>query len=113
MNWNKAFDIVLKEFGISAKSLSELTGISRQTISRFRNGHSPMTTDNLDNIVKVLPFEARQRFFALILGNEVPTNQLPPIEEQISHLSKDSRKKLVITIIDSLTQEPAELSKTA
>lgn len=113
MNWNKAFDIVLKEFDITAKSLSEQSGISRQTISRFRNGHAPMNSDNLDAILKVLPFEGRQRFFALILGDDVPTNQLPPIEEQISYLSKDSRKKLVLTIIDSLMEESAQLSTTA
>ncbi len=113
MNWNKAFDIVLKEFEITGKSISELTGISRQTISRFRNGHSPMTTDNLDTILKVLPIEGQQRFFALILGDVIPTNQIPPIEEQISKLSKDSRKKLVLTIIDSLMEESAQLSQTA
>ena len=113
MNWNKAFDIVLKEYGITAVGLWELTGISRQTISRFRNGHSPMNSDNLDSILKVMPVEARQRFFALILGDEVKGDRLPPIEEQISKLSKDSRKKLVLTIIDSLMEESAQLSQTA
>ncbi len=113
MNWNKAFDIVLKEFDITAKSLWELTGVSRQTISRFRNGHSPMNSDNLDLILQVMPKPARERFFALILADEVSQDRLPPIEEQITRLSKDSRKKLVLKIIDSLMEESAELSKTA
>ncbi len=112
MDWNRAFDCVLKEFGISAKWLSERSGISQQSISKFRKGHSPMTTENLDALLQQLPFEAKQRFFSLLLGSSLPSISLPPIEQQIERLSKESRKKLVMTIIESFINEPVEISKS-
>ena len=105
MDWNSAFDITLKEFKVSAKWLSERTGISQQSISKFRQGHSPMTTDNLNALLAEIPFEARQRFFSLILGSSLSPVQIP-LEKQIENLPKESRKQLVMAIVESLVYEP-------
>ena len=110
MNWNTAFDRTLKEFGISAKWLSERCGLSQQSISKFRNGHCPMTTDNLNALLSELPFDARERFFSLLLGSELPPAQLPPIEAQIESLPAESKKKLVVCIFDSLASSPARVA---
>ncbi len=108
MNWNQAFDITLKEFGISAKLLSEQSGISQQSISKFRNGRCPMTTDNLNSLLLELPFEARKRFFSLLVGASLSPINLT-IEEQVKNLSKDSKKNLVMIIVESLVNEPDSL----
>jgi transcriptional regulator with XRE-family HTH domain len=105
MSWNIAFDRTLKEFGISAKWLAERSGITPQSISRFRKGHGPMTTDNLNLLLSHLPYEARAYFFSNILGSSLDTTQLPPLSEQIAKLSVQSKKELVIEIVDSLVGE--------
>ena len=73
-----------------------------------------MTTDNLNALLLELPFEARERFFALILGASLSPVHAP-IEAQIETLSKESKKKLVMTIVESLVHEPAtsQLYKSA
>ncbi len=105
MSWNIAFDRTLKEFGISAKWLAERSGITPQSISRFRKGHGPMTTDNLNLLLSHLPYEARAYFFSNILGSSLDTTQLPPLSEQIAKLSVQSKKELVMEIVDSLVGE--------
>ncbi len=105
LSWNIAFDSTLKEFGITAKWLAERSGISQQSISRFRKGHSPMTTDNLNILLSHLSYDARSYFFSLVLGSSLDTTQLPPISEQIAKLSVQSKKQLVMEIVDSLVSE--------
>ncbi len=104
MDWNTAFDCTLREYGIAAKWLSDKSGLTEQTISKFRNGR-PMTTDNLNILLSHLPYEARAYFFAQILGSSLDTTQLPPLSEQIAKLSVQSKKDLVMEIVDSLVNE--------
>ena len=111
MNWHIAFDRTLKEFGISAKWLSQKTGISQQSISKFRNGHCPMNTDNLQALLSQLPFEAKERFFTLLLGASLPSQYIPPIEDQIQRLSKEKKKKIVIGIVESLVGESSSIER--
>lgn len=106
MDWNTAFDLTLKEFGISAKKLSERSGISQQSISKFRKGHCPMTTDNLNTLLQELPVEAKQRFFSFLLGESLLSTHVPTIEEQLDKLSKHSKKELVKHLVESLVREP-------
>jgi DNA-binding Xre family transcriptional regulator len=104
MDWNTAFNKTLKQHGISAKWLADRSGLTEQTISKFRNGR-PMTTDNLNTLLLQLPYEARAYFFSLILGASLDTTKLPPIEQQIANLSIQSKKQLVMEIVESLVQE--------
>lgn len=59
MNFSKALDITLDEHGISAKWLSEKTGVSQQMISGFRRGNQRIYSDSLERILAGLPIEAR------------------------------------------------------
>ena len=59
MNFSKALDITLDEYGISAKWLSEQTGVSQQMISGFRRGNQRIYSDSLERILAGLPVEAR------------------------------------------------------
>ncbi|MEM7555208.1 MAG: helix-turn-helix domain-containing protein [Cyanobacteria bacterium P01_A01_bin.84] len=59
MNFSKALDITLDEHGISAKWLSEQTGVSQQMISGFRRGNQRIYSDSLERILAGLPTEAR------------------------------------------------------
>lgn len=101
-SWNSAFDEVIREFGISAKWLSNESGISEYMISQFRKGHKDATTGTLNKLLAPLPQEARERFFALLLGADLPPAQLPPIEKQIENLSKESKKRLVMSLVEFL-----------
>lgn len=98
-SWNLAFDKVLREFGISAKWLSCESGVSEYMISQFRKGHKDATTGTLSKLLICLPQDAQFKFFSLILG---ATLQLPPIEEQIENLSKESKKKLVMSLVEQI-----------
>ena len=108
MDWNACFHRTLRDYGISAVWLSEKSGISKTTISLFRTGKRPMTTDNLDVLLACMPLEAREYFFSLLLGSELPPAVCPKIEEQIEKLSKESKKELVMTIVESLAQSSRE-----
>ncbi len=117
MDWNTAFDQTLKEFGLSAKWLSERSNLSQQSISKFRNGHCPMTTDNLNALLMELPFEARERFLSLVLGKPVSQSENPTIEEQTyeivkqgKKLPREIRKKVIIELVESLAREPAKMA---
>ena len=107
--WNQAFDRVIREFNVQAKWLSQVSGVSEYTISQFRKGHKDATTGTLRRLLAPLPSEARQRFFSLLLGEQLSTPASLTIEEQIEGLSKESKKELVMKIVDSLV--PASSSE--
>ncbi|PZV07235.1 MAG: hypothetical protein DCF22_22375 [Leptolyngbya sp.] len=67
MNYREAFDKTLKTFGITAKSLSEATGVQERQISLFRKGKDLMA-GNFFLLVEALPEPARQHFFEQLGG---------------------------------------------
>ncbi len=105
ITWNQAFDEVLREFKVQAKWLSQVSGVSEYTISQFRKGHKEATTGTLNKLLAPLPQDARERFFFLLLGYSPSAVQVPPLEKQIENLSKESKKKLVMVIVESLACE--------
>ena len=110
MDWNTCFDRTLRDYNISAVWLSEKSGLSKTTISLFRTGKRPMTTENLDALLACIPSEAREHFFSLLLGSELPPAKLPSIEEQVKNLSAESKKKLVMCLVDSLASSTARVA---
>ncbi|MBE9216726.1 hypothetical protein IQ247_29420 [Plectonema cf. radiosum LEGE 06105] len=66
MNFSKALDITLDKYGISAKWLSEQTGVSQQMISGFRRGNQRIYSDSLERILAGLPVEARNDLLSML-----------------------------------------------
>jgi transcriptional regulator with XRE-family HTH domain len=88
MNFSQALDKTLDEFGITAKWLSEKTGVSQQMISGFRRGNQRIYSDSLEKILAGLPIDAKN--YLLCQLAEVDTNkvdlrslivQAPPAEQ--------------------------------
>ncbi len=74
MNFSQALDKTLDEFDISAKWLSEKTGVSQQMISGFRRGNQRIYSDSLEKILAGLPTDARN--YLLCELAEVDTNKV-------------------------------------
>lgn len=76
MNFNKAFDITLKKFEISAKDLAEQSGVTPQSISEFRREKKTIQTDSLQKLLEFLPIEAKMYFFSSLLGEGISAEHL-------------------------------------
>ncbi|ESA36032.1 hypothetical protein N836_09115 [Leptolyngbya sp. Heron Island J] len=70
MNFSKAFDLTLKEFGLTGKSLAISTGLREATVSNFRNG-SDIRSDNLEKLIGALPPEAKQFLFLKVFVDDL------------------------------------------
>lgn len=69
-SFNKALRVVMAEFNISGRSLSEATGLSPNSISAARNG-SRMHSDTIvkiANALRALDEEAYIKFWVLVSG---------------------------------------------
>ncbi|MBD1836657.1 helix-turn-helix transcriptional regulator [Coleofasciculus sp. FACHB-501] len=66
MNFSNALDKTLDRYGISAKWLSEQSGVSQQMISGFRNGKQRIYSDSLEKLLAALPNEVKDYFFGLM-----------------------------------------------
>lgn len=112
MDWNQAFDQTLKTYGVSAKWLSERTGLSQQTISYFRKGRQPMTTENLDKLLMELPADAREYYFSLVLGAEVSMRALS-FEEQIEFLIDEADYAQIAILLSRLSAKFSSISNSS
>lgn len=73
MKFHEAIDKTLDTYGISAKWLSEQSGVSMQMISQYRRGKQRVYSDSLEAMIKALPLEVRRYFFSLINSDRIPT----------------------------------------
>lgn len=94
---------------IKGKELSQEAGIAEGNISDFFNGKINMTITSLDRIVeameKISPGARRdyaQELAGIISANEGGKDLL---EQQISNLPKESKKQLIMAIVESLASE--------
>ena len=62
MTPNEAFDFVLNQYEVSAEEIARISGIDKSAISKFRNSKHRMNSDNLQKVVRALPFQARAHF---------------------------------------------------
>ena len=73
MKFSEALDQTLEHYGISAKWLSEQSGVSMQMISQFRRGKQRVYSDSLEAMIAALPLEVRCHFYGLMNGDRIPT----------------------------------------
>jgi transcriptional regulator with XRE-family HTH domain len=76
MKFYEALDKTLDAYGISAKWLSEQSGVSMQMISQFRRGKQRVYSDSLEAMIGALPSEVRHHFYSLMNGDRVATVSL-------------------------------------
>ncbi|MEG4574658.1 hypothetical protein QUA56_18490 [Microcoleus sp. N3A4] len=72
MKFYEALDKTLEYYGITAKWLSEQSGVSQQMISQFRKGKQRVYSDSLEAMISSLPLEPQRYLFSLFLGDRVP-----------------------------------------
>lgn len=71
MKFCEALDQTLNDYGISAKWLSEQSGVSMQMISGYRRGKQRVYSDSLEAMIEALPFEVRRHLFALVSNSDL------------------------------------------
>lgn len=70
MDFSKAFDLTLKEFGLTGKAVAINAGLREATVSNFRNG-SDIRTDSLEKLIKALPPDAKQFLFLKVFVDDL------------------------------------------
>lgn len=104
-----ALRIVKDRRKITGKRLSEATGITESSLSQFFRGNSDVNVTTLDRIVdgmEQISYGARREYIqvlAEIAGADV--DGAITIEQQINDLPKESKKQLIMTIVESLASE--------
>lgn len=84
------FDQTLKRYRISAKELSERSGVSNGLISEFRNGRKSTTTDKLEKILDAmeeLACGSKGYFYSQMAGSDNLIEQISSVpDEQLAIL---------------------------
>jgi hypothetical protein len=96
MNFSEALDKTLDAYGISAKWLSEQSGVSMQMISGFRRGKQRVYSDSLEAMIGALPSEVRHYFYSLMNGDRITTVSLlneAELADLMDEIAKVLRKR--------------------
>lgn len=101
MNFSQALDKTLDKFDISAKWLSEKTGVSQQMISGFRRGNQRIYSDSLEKILAGLPTDARN--YLLCQLAEVDTNKVD-LRSLVKSMPAARKSEVLTLIADSLLE---------
>lgn len=71
MKFYEALDQTLENYGISAKWLSEKSGVSEQMISGYRRGKQRVYSNSLESMIEALPSEIRRHLFAMVSNSNL------------------------------------------
>ena len=106
----EALKKVRKRRRITGKELHQVTGVAESSISEFFRGKSNANIITLDKIVdgmeKVSP-GARQEYVRELAGiTDYKLVEAVGIEQQIKNLPKESKKQLIMAIVESIAHDP-------
>lgn len=108
----EALKKVRKKRRILGKELNRETGIAEGNISEYFTGKVNMSISVLDQIVEAMEkiSPGARRDYAQELAGIVSTDEdgKTLLEQQINELSKESKKKLIMAMVESLASEPSE-----
>ena len=102
MDFNRAFDKTLTDWGISGKSLAQKSGVNEVVISRFRTGMTSPTAKTLAQLLGALSMEVRVYYFSLLLGTDIKPS-LPNLQNQIEQMDGSELSQLLGVIADKLS----------
>lgn len=77
--YREAFNKTLQKYKITAKFLSEATGIQERQISMFKNNKSDLLTETFFKLVEGLPPNAKSYFLKKLQDNE-PSSLVEMVE---------------------------------
>lgn len=90
MQLRNALFTAIDRYGLTAKELSEKSGVSQAQISRFRKGED-LTFSTYERLVKGLPREAYHQFCALLMVEQMNNQELGDlIMTAVTQLQKKS-----------------------
>jgi dsRNA-specific ribonuclease len=95
MKFCEALDKTLEDYGISAKWLSEQSGVSMQMISGYRRGRQRVYSDSLEAMIAALPLEIQQHFYKLMNNSYTPQvadlteNELADLMDEIAKVLRN------------------------
>lgn len=95
MKFSEALDKTLDGYGISAKWLSEQSGVSMQMISNFRNGKQRVYSDSLEAMIQALPVQAQRYLYSLVNNDRLTLN----LESLIDVASEEELEAAMIQIV--------------
>ncbi|MBD2006477.1 MULTISPECIES: helix-turn-helix domain-containing protein [Cyanophyceae] len=104
VNFSEALDKALERYGISAKWLSEQSGVSQQMISQFRNGKQRIYSDSLEKLLAALPSEVKEYFFGLMSSGN--------LEATIASMTDSEVSDLLILLAKRFNKAPKEARDT-
>lgn len=110
MNFSQALDRTLEKYGISAKWLSEQTGVSQQMISGFRRGQQRIYSDSLERLLAGLPSEAKN--YLLCQLGEVDTNKID-IRSLVLSASPTEKAEILNTLANWVLLSKEEITQNA
>jgi|UPI0002DCC957 transcriptional regulator with XRE-family HTH domain len=110
MNFSQALDRTLEKYGISAKWLSEQTGVSQQMISGFRRGQQRIYSDSLERLLAGLPSEAKN--YLLCQLGEVDTNKID-IRSLVLSASPTEKAEILNTLANWVLLSKEEIAQNA
>jgi transcriptional regulator with XRE-family HTH domain len=106
MNLSQALDKTLDKYEISAKWLSDQTGVSPQMISGFRRGQQRIYSDSLERILAGLPNEARS--YLLCQLGAVDTNKID-LRSLVLEASPQEKAEVLNALAYWVVQKPSDV----
>lgn len=95
MDFADSLDATLKQFKITAKALSESSGVAEASISRYRRKERDINADSLERMIKALPQDAKQFLFCQIFVGEMDKQGLATLLSAIAyHLKTETTDNL-------------------
>jgi transcriptional regulator with XRE-family HTH domain len=98
MNFSAAFDLTLKEFGLTGKSIATKAGLREATVSNFRNG-GDIRKESLEKLIEALPADAKQYLFLKVFVGDLNPQGIATLLSLLAGRLKD---------VDTETQDNIE-----
>jgi transcriptional regulator with XRE-family HTH domain len=98
---NEHFVTAMSKYGIKAKELAELVGISAQQITEFRRGRSWVSQETFESILKNMDHlsPGSKRYFCSLMANQ--------------EISRTDNKQILIDMIENANAEEIEAALLA
>lgn len=105
MNFSNAFDLTLKKFGVTGKSIAISTGLREATVSNFRHG-SDIRSDNLEKLIEALPAEAKEFLFLKVFVDDLTTEGIATMLMLLASRLKETESSVKHTETSVIPQSP-------
>ena len=99
---NESFVTAMSEYGIKAKELAELCGISAQQVTEFRRGRSWVSQETFESLLENMDYlsPGSKRYFCSLLANQpiAHTDKKQQLIEMIETANPEEIEAVLLTI---------------